>query len=856
MLKNGKLSLMADKGILTASFIVIVILVLSSLALNKIKEQINYEIQENLHTILITTHKALDFWIENKINDAQMIVGRPDVRQLTKELLSLPRNKASLRNSDSLQKVREIMQPWIDKHSDLGIFIISPDGTNIASMRDENLGADNLFSSYGDYLENMLNGKPQLVLPLHSDVALPNITGQLTSTEPTMFIGVPLFNQTGEVIAAFTIRIDPSLDFSNIIKIAHARKSGDSYAFNKAGTVISSIRFDDHIRKVGLIKPHERSILKLSLRDPGVNLLEDTQLDLARYNMPLTLMARSAIVGGAGFNIEGYRDYRGVSVIGAWLWDSNYNFGLTYEVDVSEAFQASRLIRQLLLSILSVTVLLFLALSYGLVKRNKRVDVINQELNSEIVKRKKSEERFRNLLESSPNAMIVTDSAGKIVLVNNEVGNIFDYSPDELIGEVVEALMPQRFASRHLKRREKFLESPSTRPMGVGIELFGLRKGGREFPIEVSLSSVETGDTITVIATVLDITARKEAEREIKESREQFQRLVENLENNYFFYAHDIKGIFSYLSPSITQILGYLPQEFMSHYAEKLTDNPINGQVEHYTDLSIQGIKQAPYLLEVYHKDGSKRWLEVSETPVFNGNNEVIFVEGLANDITARIHTEELLKSNESSLLEAQRIAHLGNWEWDILLNKLVWSNEVYQILGKSPAEFPESYETFMEFVHPDDRALIKAAVNNTTLKDAQYSIEYRVVQPSGAVRIVQEQGEVSFNDELCAISVLGTMLDITERKKVEDELRQHREHLEELVDERTNKLQEEITERQYIEEELRRNMDDLERFSRMAVGREDQMIKLKEEINQLLGELGQNSKYEIAELTEETLLK
>ena len=133
-----------------------------------------------------------------------------------------------------------------------------------------------------------------------------------------------------------------------------------------------------------------------------------------------------------------------------------------------------------------------------------------------------------------------------------------------------------------------------------------------------------------------DITDRKHATEALQKKREKYQRLVENLKEEYFFYSHDINGVFNYISPSIINILGYSQKEFLAHYTEYLTDDPINDEVVKHSNLSIQGIQQPAYEVEIYHKDGSIKRLEVVEVPIFSAEAQVTAVEGIAHDITER----------------------------------------------------------------------------------------------------------------------------------------------------------------------------------------------------------------------------
>src|SRR6266487_529222 len=131
-----------------------------------------------------------------------------------------------------------------------------------------------------------------------------------------------------------------------------------------------------------------------------------------------------------------------------------------------------------------------------------------------ITERKQAEEKFRLVIDAAPNAMIMVDSAGVISFANAPAATVFGYALSELIGCNVETLIPERFRDRHVGYRKDFLSEPSSRAMGVGRDLFGRRKDGSEFPVEVGLSPMRTAEGLFVLASVIDITARKEAELE------------------------------------------------------------------------------------------------------------------------------------------------------------------------------------------------------------------------------------------------------------------------------------------------------------------------------------------------------
>ncbi|MCK5237407.1 MAG: EAL domain-containing protein [Deltaproteobacteria bacterium] len=143
----------------------------------------------------------------------------------------------------------------------------------------------------------------------------------------------------------------------------------------------------------------------------------------------------------------------------------------------------------------------------------------------------------------------------------------------------------------------------------------------------------------------------------------------------------------------------------------------------------------------------------------------------LEEEISERNRAEQALRKSEERLVEAQRIAHLGNWDWNIKQNELYWSDEIYRIFDISPHEFDATYEAFITFVHPDDREFVKASVDSALKEKEPYSIDHRIVLPSGAERVVHEQAEVTFDEAGVPLRMAGTVQDVTELRQSEDKL-------------------------------------------------------------------------------------
>lgn len=159
-------------------------------------------------------------------------------------------------------------------------------------------------------------------------------------------------------------------------------------------------------------------------------------------------------------------------------------------------------------------------------ERTAELLAANARLSEEIVERRRTEEKFRGVLESAPEAIMIIDERREIVLVNSQSEALFGYRRNELLGRDVEMLLPERFRGAHRKQTINYLARPRRRPMGNGRALFGLCKDGREFPAEISLSPLGNGEDLSVICSIRDVSERVRVEQEIVDSRERLRELA------------------------------------------------------------------------------------------------------------------------------------------------------------------------------------------------------------------------------------------------------------------------------------------------------------------------------------------
>jgi PAS domain S-box-containing protein len=272
---------------------------------------------------------------------------------------------------------------------------------------------------------------------------------------------------------------------------------------------------------------------------------------------------------------------------------------------------------------------------------------------------RQSEMMFSVLFGSASEAIVIVNESGSILLVNARAEKMFGYSQDELLGQRVEVLLPEHFRGAHIGHRAGYLSEPRARPMGLGLDLAGRRKDGTEFPVEISLSFVETEDGLLVMSLITDITMRKQAEEELKKSEERYRSLVETAGSVIVCLSPD--GRILEWNHEAERVYGWGRREVLGKdYFELFLPEAVRDAVAANIKKVLAGEPTRGFENAVLTRGGDERVLLWNATRLMDAQGQPTAVIAVGQDITEHKKAEEQSRLQQRKLIQVDKMSTLG----------------------------------------------------------------------------------------------------------------------------------------------------------------------------------------------------
>jgi len=422
------------------------------------------------------------------------------------------------------------------------------------------------------------------------------------------------------------------------------------------------------------------------------------------------------------------------------------------------------------------------------------IEVINDKTIEKV-----SEKKFKELLSSAPDGMIIINKEGYIEMVNIQAEKIFEYSADELIGKKIETLIPARFYN-HVKYRTDYVKDPHTRKMGGTAELVGKKKNGEEFPTEISLSPIHTADGLLIASAIRDITERKEIELELRKLA-----LVARYTNNSVIIT-DAVGRIEWVNEAFERITEYKLSEIKGQTAGQFL------QGENTSEEAKQSLRDAIKNKEAlkveiinYKKSGKAYWQFLNIQPISGDTDNDLKFIGLGIDISDLKYKEDEVRklNNEleervkdrTSKLEKASAAILKNreelrksnirlesafssggyawWELDYTTGQMDSSSFRYEMLGYQKNDIEQTFEWWSNLINPEDKDRVRQNFNDfASGKSDSYDVNFRMRCKNGSYTWINAKAKiVSTTSDNKPLKIIGTVQDISLIKKAEQEI-------------------------------------------------------------------------------------
>jgi PAS domain S-box-containing protein len=513
----------------SAAIILVLSLALTYFALTYIKNNTLEEYGKSLDAVLDSNLQALLLWKTQQSRILEQIANNPLLLSINGSVL----DENQTFSPELLETLRgEMSQLQAIKDSD-GFILLSPSGKFIASNieLDLQIGDDTPLTTEYQELLQTAKGETTFIPPVRFTLQSGRFVehdGLLTDSPVWLSIVSPIIKNQ-RIIGLLGTFYDPRANLSEITALGRIGESGETYLFNKQGVMLSDSRFTSALRGLELLNQEQSSILNIPLFDPGFNMLELTNKPGATQK--LTLMAESAIKGNKDSNIFGYRDYRGVPVVGTWQWIDDLNMGITTEVDLREALNSYYGSRWVILVLVAIS--LFITFVLGAIMAIKSLqksaalhaaaDLLEQEVANRTQELKDALDTLESeqivlqcLFDNIPDPIFCKDNNKRYIKGNNAFFKVFNRQAQDVIGHTDDEITNEKDRAFFLDTDQEVLDTGKTLVFervanheNYKNRIFETRKSLIPFPGDVAPG---------IIAISRDITEQRRTEASLKQA--------------------------------------------------------------------------------------------------------------------------------------------------------------------------------------------------------------------------------------------------------------------------------------------------------------------------------------------------
>ena len=466
--------------------------------------------------------------------------------------------------------------------------------------------------------------------------------------------------------------------------------------------------------------------------------------------------------------------------------------GTTHVMEVWNIWHANYLVAGLIKALTAtvsvVTAAMLIPLAPTLISVPERIQLqdINRKLREQIAERMRVENALRvaqdsmsGIIASAMDSIITVDEQQQILLFNAAAEKMFRCSARDALGQSIERFIPPRFRAAHSGHVHQFGKNGVTsRAMGELRALWAQRADGEEFQVEASISQVEAAGQKMFTVILRDISDRLHA----AEARELLATVVDSsddaiisktLQGNISSWNVGAEKVFGYCAAEVLgkPALLLFPPDRVQEEAEILARIGRGECVKHYETVRVR-------------KNGQKIDVSVTISPLRDGTGKIVGASKVARDISESKRVQAALREKERVLSEAQRIARLGSWSYEVNnpTATMIWSDEMYRIYGVAPDTFSPGMESLLEMVVRQDRPAMLKWHAACLAGEKPGELQFRLTRPDGTIRFVSRRGELLYDVEGRPVRVAGSAQDITESKLAEAALRDSEERFQGLV--------------------------------------------------------------------------